>query len=148
MNSLESLKEMFDKSYDTAKQVVACSVNQHQAEAVVQLFVKQVASDFRKVKESIDIVVKSNLTGLQDSGATSIFGPGPSEFELDQARQGRIRDQHELTPQHIPAPHVNMIDDDAPTERSFVMDRKRETKHQGKKELALCKRQRWTCNDI
>lgn len=54
----------------------------------------------------------------------------------------------ENSPQRIPAPDVQVIDDDAPTERSFVIRTKRETKSHSKLEIQNTKRQRWWQSDV
>jgi hypothetical protein len=128
--------------------VLEYSLTQNQAEAVVKMFVKQISSDFKKVHESIEIVSSNRLID-QPSGATSLFDRGSSKFEpYANSKSNERYAEIELTPRHIPAPNMNLIDDDAPTERSFVMKKKRESKVQAKGALVVCKRQRWMSSEI
>lgn len=65
-NSLEQLNQLFSKSFGVAQQVVAYSLNEKQAEQVVEMFVKQIISDFTKVQETIDILKNQTTCNNDD----------------------------------------------------------------------------------
>lgn len=71
--SLESLHKLFMKSFQEAEQVIAFSLNEKQAEQVVEKFVKQITTDFTLVSEKIEnMKLRKNLCG--PSGFTSLLG--------------------------------------------------------------------------
>jgi len=51
--SLEHMRQMYLRSSDLAKQLIACSQSRHGAEQILELYVQRVIGDFQSVFESI-----------------------------------------------------------------------------------------------
>jgi len=60
---------MFQRSLDVASTLISCSSTEKSAETILEMFVKQVATDFAKVQDSIAIIkAQAKVNDLKTQG--------------------------------------------------------------------------------
>jgi hypothetical protein len=60
---------MFQRSLDVASTLISCSSTEKSAETILEMFVKQVATDFAKVQDSIAVIkAQAKINELKEQG--------------------------------------------------------------------------------